>query len=230
MSRSERLLDLIQVLRRHRRPVSGPELARELSVSLRTVYRDVQSLIASGAPIEGEAGVGYVLLPGYTLPPLMFTDEEIEAIVLGSHMVVESADTRLARAAGDALAKITAVLPANRAEGLSALGLLSGPRRPIAPDGVDLGLLRQAIRAERKIWITYTDEAGNRTERRVWPISLTFFERVRLLAAWCELRQGFRHFRTDRVLALVETTERLPRPRRMLLREWRQVEGLPDPD
>src|SRR5258708_37086651 len=181
MSRSERLLDLLQLLRRHRRPVSGADLARELSVSLRTVYRDIQTLIASGAPIEGEAGVGYVLLPGYTLPPLMFTDEEIEAIVLGSRMVAESDDARLRRAAGDALAKITAVLPASCADDLPALGLLSGPRHPIAPDGVDLAVLRQAIRTEWKIWITYTDESGNQTKRRVWPISLTFFERVRLL-------------------------------------------------
>src|ERR1700719_2515926 len=111
MSRSERLLDLIQVLRRHRRPVSGALLAQELAVSLRTVYRDIHSLVATGAPIDGEAGIGYVLRAGYTLPPLMFTDEEIEGVVLGSRMVAGSADPRLARAARDALAKVTAVLP-----------------------------------------------------------------------------------------------------------------------
>jgi predicted DNA-binding transcriptional regulator YafY len=230
MSRSERLLDLLQVLRRHRRPVSGAELASELAVSLRTIYRDIQSLAATGAPIEGEAGVGYILRPGYTLPPLMFTEEEIEAIVLGSRMVAASADPRLARAAGDALAKVTAVLPDARADEVAGLGLLSGPRQPVAPDGVDLALIRQAIRAERKVWITYSDETGNRTERRVWPVSLTFYDRVRVLAAWCELRQSFRHFRTDRVLTLAETGERLPRPRRALMKEWRQVEGMPDPD
>src|SRR5262249_4829185 len=158
------------------------------------------------------------------------TEDEIDAIVLGSQMVAESADPRLSRAAGDALAKITAVLPETRRDDVAAIGLRSGPRSPIAPDGVDLGLLRQAIRTERQSWITYLDEAGNRTERRVWPISLTFFERVRLLAAWCELRQGFRHFRTDRMSCLVETTERLPRPRRTLLREWRKAEGFSEPD
>jgi predicted DNA-binding transcriptional regulator YafY len=185
MSRSERLLTLIQVLRRHRRPVSGAALARELSVSLRTIYRDIQSLAAGGAPIDGEAGVGYVLRPGFTLPPLMFTEEEVEAIVLGSRMVAASADARLASAARDAMAKITAVLPNGRADDVAALGLLSAPRPPDMPDGVDLAQLRQAIRAERKVWITYGDELGNRTERRIWPISLTFYDRTRLLAAWC---------------------------------------------
>src|SRR5579862_8962741 len=109
MSRSERLFALIQVLRRHRRAVSGAELARELSVSLRTIYRDIQSLAASGAPIDGEAGIGYVLRPGYTLPPLMFTEEEIEALVLGSRWIAERADARFAASARDALAKIAAV-------------------------------------------------------------------------------------------------------------------------
>src|SRR6185437_5781273 len=145
MSRSERLLDLIQALRRHRRPVSGASLAAELDVSLRTVYRDIQSLIATGAPIDGEAGVGYVLRSGYTLPPLMFTDEEIEAVVLGSHMVAGSTDARLARAPRDALAKVRAVLPDEKRDSIEAAGLLAAPRPPLAPDGVDLALLRGAI-------------------------------------------------------------------------------------
>jgi predicted DNA-binding transcriptional regulator YafY len=230
MSRSERLLDLIQILRRHRRPVRGAELAEELRVSLRTVYRDIQSLIATGAPIDGEAGVGFVLRAGYTLPPLMFDAEEIEALVLGSRMVAQAVDEPLARAARDALAKIAAVLPEERRDEIEGLGLLSAPRRPTAPDGVELGLIRKAIRAERKVWITYGDATGNRTERRVWPIALTFYDRTRLLAAWCELRQDFRHFRTDRIVALAETAERFPKRRRVLMREWRQIEGAPQLD
>jgi predicted DNA-binding transcriptional regulator YafY len=230
MSRSERLLDLIQILRRHRRPVSGGELAGELAVSLRTVYRDIRSLIVTGAPIDGEAGVGYVLRAGYTLPPLMFSDEEIEAIVLGSRMVAASTDAKLARAASNALAKITAVLPDDRRDEVASLGLLSAARPPAAPDGVDLAALRAAIRAERKIRISYGDETGNRTDRCVWPIALTFYDRTRLLAAWCELRQGFRHFRTDRIAALSELHERYPRRRRVLMKEWRLIEGMPDPD
>ena len=230
MSRSERLLDLIQALRRHRRPVSGASLAEELDVSLRTVYRDIQSLIATGAPIDGEAGVGYVLRAGYTLPPLMFTDEEIEAVVLGSRMVAGATDARLARAARDALAKIRAVLPDDKRDSIEAAGLLAAPRPPLAPDGVDLALLRGAIRAEHKLWISYGNEAGERSERRIWPIALTFYERTRILAAWCELRQGFRHFRTDRIAAAAPIAERYPRRRRVLMKEWRGVEGIAELD
>ena len=230
MARSERLLDLIQILRRHRRPVRGAELAEELRVSLRTVYRDIQSLIATGARIDGEAGIGFVLRAGYTLPPLMFGAEEIEALVLGSRMVAESADEPLADAARNALAKIAAVLPEERRDEIEGLGLLSAPRPPTAPDGVELAFIRKAIRAERKVWITYGDVLGNRTERRIWPIALTFYDRKRLLAAWCELRQDYRHFRTDRIVALTETAERLPKRRRVLMREWLQLESVPQQD
>jgi predicted DNA-binding transcriptional regulator YafY len=230
MSRSERLLALLQVLRRHRQPVRGATLAEELGVSLRTVYRDIQSLVATGARIEGEAGLGYVLRAGFTLPPLMFDAEEIEALVLGSRMVAQAVDEPLARAARNALAKIAAVLPEERRDEIESVGLRSAQRPPAAPDGVELARLRQAIRAERKVWITYGDVAGNRTERRIWPIALTFYDRTRLLAAWCELRQDFRHFRTDRIAALSETAERFPKRRRVLMKEWRQIEGVPKQD
>jgi len=228
MSRSDRLLDLIQVLRRHRRPVRGAELADELAVSLRTIYRDIQTLIAKGAPIDGEAGVGFMLRPGFTLPPLMFSDDEIEAIVLGSRMVARTADQALARAALNALAKITAVLPAERGDEVGASGLLVGALKSAVPDSVDLAPIRSAIRAERKVWIAYSDKAGLQTDRRIWPISLTFFESVRVLAAWCELRQGYRHFRTDRIAKFVATPERYPKRRRVLMKEWREIEGLPE--
>src|SRR5262245_57724845 len=127
MARAERLLDLIQVLRRHRHPVSGQALANELGVSLRTVYRDIQTLIGQGAAIDGEAGVGYVLRPGFVLPPLMFSDEEIEALVLGSRWVAQRTDEPLARAAANAIAKIAAVLPDDLREGIEGTGLLAGP-------------------------------------------------------------------------------------------------------
>lgn len=229
MSRSDRLLDLIQFLRTHRHPVRGAQLAAEFGVSLRTIYRDIQGLIARGAPIDGEAGVGYVLRPGFMVPPLMFSSDEIEAIALGSRMVARSADVALSKAARNALAKITAVLPVGRGDEVDASGLLAGAIKSATLDGVDLAPIRSAIRTERKIWITYSDEVGVRTERRIWPISLTFCATVRLLAAWCELREGYRHFRTDRISAFTETAETYPRRRRLLIKEWREIQGLPGP-
>ena len=229
MSRTGRLLDLIQTLRRHRRPVSGTQLADELDVSLRTIYRDIQTLIAQGAPIEGEAGIGYVLKPGFTLPPLMFSHDEIEALMLGSGMVARAADPALARAARNALAKITAVLPAERDNEIDTSGLLAGPIQPAVVDRVDLAPIRSAIRAEQKVWIAYRDKDDVATERRIWPIAITFCARIRLLAAWCELRESFRHFRTDRIADIVEVGDRYPRRRHALIREWREIEGLPQP-
>lgn len=228
MSRAERLLDLIQTLRRHRRPVSGAQLADELDVSLRTIYRDVQTLIAQGAPIDGEAGIGYLLRPGFTLPPLMFSPDEIEALVLGSGMVARAADPALAKAARNALAKITAVLPAGRKDQAGAPGILAGPIKQAVVDHVDLAPVRGAIRDEQKIWITYQDKDGIPTERTIWPIAVTFCARVRLLAAWCELRESYRHFRTDRIAGVAEVGEKYPRRRHDLIREWRELEGLPE--
>ena len=229
MSRTERLLDLIQLLRRHRRPVSGAQLADELGVSLRTIYRDIQTLTSTGAPIAGGVGIGYVLRPGFTLPPLMFTHDEIEAIALGAGMVARAADPALANAARNALAKVVAVLPDGRDDEASASGLVVGTSMAIVIDRVDLAPIRNAIRLEQKIWIDYSDEDDRRTERTIWPISLTFCAQVRLLAAWCELRKGDRHFRTDRISALAETGERYPRPRRTLIRELRDIEARPTP-
>lgn len=226
MSRSERLLDLIQSLRRHRRPVRGSQLAAEHAVSLRTIYRDIQTLVAQGVPIEGEAGIGYVLRPGFSLPPLMFSSDEVEALLLGSGMVARAADPALAKAAQNALAKIAAVLPAVRGNEIEASGLLAGPIKPAVIDRVDLASLRSAIRAEQKIWIAYLDRDGAATQRWIWPIAITYCARIRLLAGWCELREGYRHFRTDRIAHLAELGERYPRRRRTLIKEWRELEGL----
>jgi len=221
MSRSERLLDLIQILRRHRRPVSGLTLAGELDVSIRTLYRDIATLQGQGAPIEGEPGLGYVLKPGFMLPPLMFTDEEIEAIVLGSRWVAKQPDTRLSAAAADALAKIAAVLPDDLREELDATALLVGPSAEATRESADLGVIRKAIRAERKLELTYQDAAGAGSRRIVWPFALGFFDKVRVMVAWCEMREDFRHFRADRISDLAATDTRYPRRRAVMLKEWR---------
>jgi predicted DNA-binding transcriptional regulator YafY len=227
LSRAERLLDLLQILRRHRQPVSGQALADELGISLRTLYRDIASLQAQGAGIEGEAGVGYILKPGFMLPPLMFSQEEIEALVLGSRWVAERGDAQLAAAARNALAKIAAVLPDDLRDELEASALLVGPDEEIAAGDAELATIREAIRSERKLRIRYRDRNAEETRRTIWPFALGFFDRARVVAAWCELRRGFRHFRTDRIAALTLSERRYPRRRQVLLREWRGIEDIP---
>jgi predicted DNA-binding transcriptional regulator YafY len=209
-------------------PCQRPDAVGELGVSLRTIYRDVQILICLGASIDGEAGVGYVLRPGYVLPPLMFSDEEIEALVLGSRWVAQRTDGPLAHAAANAIAKIAAVLPDDLREGMESNGLLAGPGSEPESEPIDLTPIRRAIRAERKLVLQYMDAKGDRSRRTVWPIALGFFDRSRVLAAWCELRQDYRHFRTDRIVTLRATDKRYPRRRRALLKEWREIEGIPE--
>lgn len=228
MSRAQRLLDLIQVLRQHRRPVAGAVLAEDLGISLRTLYRDMETLKAQGAHIEGEAGLGYVLRPGFMLPPLMFSEEEIEALVLGSRWVSERADGMLGKAARNVLAKIGAVLPDDLKAGIEASGLLIGPGESIAARDGELASIRQAIRSERKMQLAYADERGNSTERIIWPVALAFYDRVRVVVAWCELRAGYRHFRIDRITALEARTERYPHRRAKLLKEWHALQGVPE--
>lgn len=222
MSRATRLLDLLQLLRRHRYPVSGAELARELDISLRTLYRDIAALQSQGAHIEGEPGVGYVLRPGYMLPPLMLSQEELEALVLGTRWVADRGDPRLAEAAQNALTKISAVLPKDMSDELDSTGLIVAPAWPPAEAPViDLGDMREAIRRETCVDMEYVDLKGVSTTRTVWPIALGFFDHVRLLIVWCEMRQGFRHFRTDRVLTWTPQEKRYPKRRAALLKAWR---------
>jgi predicted DNA-binding transcriptional regulator YafY len=226
MSRAPRLLDLIQILRRHRFPVAGSSLADELGISLRTLYRDIDTLKSQGAHIDGEPGVGYILRPGFMLPPLMFSEEEIEALVLGGRWVAAQTDAPLGKAARNALSKIAAVLPADLQRSLETSSLLVPFKRAPAGD-TELPAIREAIRTERKLRITYSDEQDNRTSRTIWPFALGFFERVRMVAAWCEMRQDYRHFRTDRIRSLKLTDIRYPRRRLAMLREWRTKEGIP---
>jgi predicted DNA-binding transcriptional regulator YafY len=226
MSRSARLLDLIQILRRHRRPVSGQALADELDIGIRTLYRDIATLQAQGAPIEGEAGLGYVLKPGFFLPPLMFDEDEADAIILGLRFVSQRGDEELADAAAEALAKIEAVLPRDMELAVAKSGLIAGPSG--SGEGRALAAIRKAIRAEEKLHIAYTDKQGRVTKRVVWPIAVGFFEAAEMLAAWCETRRDFRHFRLDRMASVAPTGERLPRRHRVLLADWKLSQDLDD--
>lgn len=229
MSRAARLLDLLQSLRNRRQPVTGPELAQELGVSIRTLYRDIATLQAQGADIQGEPGLGYVLRPGFTLPPLMFSADEIEAIVLGSRWVAARADdSRLSDSARQAMSKILAVLPADLRERAEATNLLVA-RIGLEPAQVDAGQIRLAIRNERKLSIRYGNTDGQATERVIWPFMIGFFEKVRVVSAWCEMREDFRSFRVDRITRLAVLDERYPRRRAAMLKEWREREGIPAP-
>lgn len=229
MSRSERLFNLLQTLRRHRAPVSGKALAAELGVSMRTLYRDIATLQAQGADIEGEPGLGYVLRPGFILPPLMFSEDEIEALVLGSRWVAARGDDSLGLAARDVLAKIAAVLPARLRDSLDAANLFAIPIRAAAEASVDLAAIRKAIRLERKLSIRYRDGSGADTRRLIWPFAVGFFDRVHVVVAWCELRKAYRHFRTDRIADLTVTDTRYGRRRAAMLKEWREIENIPVP-
>lgn len=229
MSRSQRLLDLLQVLRQHRRPVSGASLAQEMNISLRTLYRDIATLRSHGANIEGEAGVGYILAPGFMLPPLMFSEEEIEALVLGSRWVLDRADAPLAKAARNALAKISAVLPDDLKERTHASDLVIGPNFGEAmrvENSVHMEIIRKAIRNEHIMQISYTDAQYNASSRIIWPIMLTYFERTRVIVAWCETRKAFRHFRTDRISLLENTGKRYYPRKPVLVDQWRLQEGI----
>lgn len=201
-------------------------LADEIGVSLRTLYRDIETLKAQGAHIEGEAGIGYVLRPGFMLPPLMFSEAEIEALVLGSRWVAERADAPLSEAARRALSKIAAVLPPDLREGMDESNLLIGPGAPVPAGDSELPTIRAAIRGERKLRIDYADGASAASTRTIWPFALAFFDRVRMVVAWCELRDDYRHFRTDRITAVHPSTMRYPKRRQALLKVWREREGI----
>jgi predicted DNA-binding transcriptional regulator YafY len=200
MRRADRLFDIIQLMRRNRL-VRAQDLASTLEVSERTIYRDIAALIASGVPIEGEAGVGYILRGELDLPPLMFGEEEIEALVLGARIVEGWADPALAHAAARALAKIESVLP-ERLRGYMDAVPLNAPRDHwAAPVEIDIAHLRRAIRERRKLAFTYQSKGGEVTERTVRPLLLSFYGSVWNLTSWCELRADFRTFRLDMVYA-----------------------------
>jgi len=198
MRRADRLFQLVHHLRA-RRFATGDQLARELGVSTRTVYRDVRDLEASGVPIRGEAGVGYRLERGYELPPLTFTSEELEGLVLGARIVGAWADTGLASAVHSAMTKIEAAVPQTLRQVLLDTALFAPGIPWAAAMARDMALLRRAIGERRKVRFAYTRLDGERTERAVRPLGLYFWGSKWTLAAWCELRRDYRSFRPDRM-------------------------------
>lgn len=198
MRRADRLFQVIQLLRR-RNVATAAWLAHELEVSERTIYRDVRDLTLSGVPIEGEAGVGYILRRGFDLPPLMFTEAEIEAMVLGARIVTSWGDAGLAKAAAEALARVEAVLPDRLRARITGTPLFApGFHVPQAVAGT-LTVMRAAIDEKRKMHLAYVSAEDAATERDVRPLGLFFWGTTWSLTAWCELREDFRSFRLDRM-------------------------------
>ena len=203
--------------------MSGEVLAEETNVSLRTIRRDIATLQAMGADIDGAPGVGYILRPGFILPPLSFTEEELLALVTGAKWVTRQTDDALALAAQNALAKVNGVLPPELRPLLDDDSLYVA-RKTEDTSGIDLARIRQSLREQRKMRITYKTDAGEVTERTIWPIMLGFVRSRRFLAGWCELRTDFRLFRIDRIAAVEFLNERYVKNRRQLVKEWRARE------
>lgn len=222
MRRADRLFQIIQILRRTRGPVTADAIAAELETSRRTVYRDIADLVGQRVPIRGEAGFGYLLEDGFDLPPLMLSVDEVEAAVLGAQWVAGRGDPALARAAKDLIAKIAATVPEQLRPFVLEPSTGAPPSFRQAPDGLDLSLVRQCIREGRKLRLSYSDEQGRASERTVWPVALGFLETRRLVAAWCELRRDFRHFRTDRIRSAEFLEERYPARPAALRSRWRR--------
>lgn len=202
MRRADRLFQIIQLLRRYRRPLTAAVIAGELETSIRTIYRDIATLMAQRVPIRGEAGIGYVLDGGFDMPPLMLTSDEVEAAVLGAQWVRARGDPALSRAADDLIAKIAATVPA-ALRGLvlePVVGTPPGQREE--PGVVDVARLRLWCKRGQKILITYVDENGGNTTRFIWPFLVGYRDATRLAIAWCELRGDFRAFRLDRIRAV----------------------------
>lgn len=226
MSKSGRLFEIIQILRAADRPMTGQAIADMLEVAKRTVYRDIAALQAMRVPIEGEAGIGYIMRPGYDLPPLMFDAEEIEAIVVGLAMLGRTRDSGLLTAAHRAGSKIASAVP-NHAGPLADRTLYASSWNTIPDSETDTRFFREALRDEDRLRIDYTDAEGAASTRTILPLGMIYYIDAVVLAAWCELRNDFRHFRIDRIAR----AERLNTPFRdraaALRRQWRETANLP---
>lgn len=216
MRRADRLFQIVQHLRGGRL-VTARQLAGWLEVSERTIYRDVADLIGSGVPIEGEAGVGYVMRAGFDLPPLMFTHDEVVALVAGARMVRAWGGAEMARAAEEAIVKIEAVLPEGERTRARSIEIHARHGPEISDETrAMLDRLDRAVEERKRLRLDYTDAEGKRTDRPVRPLGLWFWGKVWTLVAWCELRDDFRMFRVDRIADLsVDGTFR-PEKGRML--------------
>ncbi|AEV39441.1 Helix-turn-helix type 11 domain protein [Pseudovibrio sp. FO-BEG1] len=223
MRRTERLFHIIQILRSSRSPVTGRALADELEISLRTLYRDMAELMAQRVPITGEAGTGYVLDDAYDMPPLMLTADELEAAALGAAWVATQADPSLARSARDLVAKLSAAIPSELRPIILDAGVKPIATKPPTNDQFDGVILRRAIRSRTKLQLIYKDQSEQLTTRIIWPLFIAYLDKVRYIVAWCESRDDYRHFRTDRVHSMEVQPDKYPARRASLIKGWEET-------
>lgn len=232
MRRADRLFQIVQLLRRSGKPLTAESIATELETSKRSVYRDIAALVGQRVPIRGEAGIGYVLDSGFDMPPLMLTSDEIEAAVLGAQWVAGRGDPALARAARDLIAKIAATVPERLRPVVLEPALASFGGWNVLPEAIDMAAMRGAIHGARKVALHYRDEREVETHRTVWPFQVAYRETTRIVAAWCETRDDFRMFRTDRMLSAEVLDDRYPARPAALRARWRAYlkaqYGVPD--
>lgn len=223
MARTDRLFELIQLLRSSRTVRTAQTLADALEVSVRTVYRDIALLQSLRVPIEGEAGIGYMMRNGYDLPPLMFSSEELEAITFGLAMISQRGDRPMRKAASSAMRKVESVLPENLRRPTSAPGTVLFYQDNVCHAHLDM--IRAGIRDPHYLELVYEAADGEVSKRTILPLALIFFANATVAAAWCELRRDFRHFRIDRMLSLRNGAP-VPEPvSRKCLEEWRKTEA-----
>jgi len=234
MRRADRLFDIIQTLRVAKQPMTAATLADRLEVAVRTVYRDIAALQARRIPVEGAAGVGYVLRRGFDLPPLMFTADEVDAIAVGARLVRRLRDTGLQDAAESVLSKIATILRDPLRTGVVSAPFYVSDGDAVTPKGIDLSDVRYAIRETRKMRITYADAGGQRSNRTIWPIAMAYYVDVTLIGAWCELRLDYRHFRVERIVTSTLLDETFSTAGGKLVEGWlarraiEEVEGAAD--
>lgn len=225
MRRADRLFDILQLLRVAPHPTTAAMIAERLEVTVRTVYRDIATLQARRIPIEGAPGIGYVLRRGFDLPPLMFTDDEIDAITVGARLVRRLRDSGLQAAAESVLAKVTTLLPDVLRGGVTAAPFFVSRGDAEAPKGIDLADLRRAIRETRKVRITYSDVQGRESDRTIWPVAMAYYVDVTVLGAWCEMRSDFRHFRVERIITSTISHDKFPADGGKLMERWFALQG-----
>lgn len=227
MNRSNRLISLLQLLRSYRYPVSAQKLAQTLEISVRTLYRDIELLREQGANIQGEAGLGYVLVEDLALPPLQLDHGEIEALVLGLRWVCRNSDDHLVKSAKSLFHKIQHGLPSEMQQALqNSAMLVSSTYHPQHEENHFIQMIRQSIQQQFVVEIHYINAQQESTERTVYPLALAYFNQVRLLLAWCEKRQDFRNFRLDRIQQLHQTTQSYQPDRVFLLQQWFNQSGI----